>query len=71
MITTWARNKKFQKDNCELIQWNALVSKDYYTLQQRREEHAFKIQAFAICEMDSHLSLSFFHSYMTHENDVI
>jgi hypothetical protein len=60
MITTWARNKKFQKDNCELIQWNALVSKDYYTLLQRREEHAFKIQAFAICEMDSNLSLSFF-----------
>jgi len=55
MITTWARNKFFQKDNCELIKWNALVPKDYYTLQQRREEHAFKIQAFAICEMDSHL----------------
>jgi hypothetical protein len=60
MITTWARNKCFQKDNCELIKWNALIPKDYYTLQQRREEHAFKIQAFAICEMDSHLSLSFF-----------
>jgi len=66
-------NNSFQKDNCEFIKWNALIPKDYYTLQQRREEYAFKIQAFAICEMDSHLSLSFFtHTCnIKHANDVI